>query len=108
MALTSISFPVYPKPDVLFHYTTSDACGLIIARRKLWLSDIARMNDAKERLWVTELSERVWHKRLSAGHGTNEAGHYFGDFKLDKSPVFIACFSENGDLLSQWRAYTGD
>jgi hypothetical protein len=37
-----------------------------------------------------------------------EAGHYFHDFKLDTIPAFITCFSEDGDLLSQWRAYADD
>src|SRR3954470_9187707 len=108
MPLTSINFPSHAAPDILYHYTRLDAFKAIVAHRLLWLSDIAKMNDAKERLWISEVFQRIWGARAKAGEGVSEAGHYFYDFQLDTTPVFICCFSEDGDLLSQWRAYTDD
>lgn len=108
MALTLINFPSSAAPDMLYHYTRLDAFRSIVAHRVLWLSDIAKMNDAKERLWISEVFERVYRTRSESGAGVDEARHYFYDFQLDTTPVFISCFSEDGDLLSQWRAYTDD
>jgi hypothetical protein len=108
MALTLINFPSSAAPDTLYHYTRLDAFRSIIAHRVLWLSDITKMNDAKEKLWISEVFERVWRTRCESGAGVDEARHYFHDFQLDTTPVFISCFSEDGDLLSQWRAYTDD
>ncbi|HEV7744142.1 MAG TPA: DUF2971 domain-containing protein [Pyrinomonadaceae bacterium] len=108
MVLTLIDFPTSAAPDTLYHYTGLDAFRSIITHRILWLSDIAKMNDAKERLWISEVFERVWRTRSESGVGVDEARHYFHDFQLDDTPVFITCFSEDGDLLSQWRAYTDD
>lgn len=110
MALTEINFPYNAAPNKLYHYTRLDAFRSIIARRVLWLSDITSMNDSKEKLWISEVFRHAWVKRYESGSLSAEALLYFYDFQLELeiTPVFICCFSEDGDLLSQWRAYADD
>jgi len=108
MPLTSIPFPSHSVPEVLYHYTRPEAFKAIISDRILWLSDLSKMNDATERLWISDIFRQVERKRSDAKLGTREANHYYSDFQLDKTPIFIVCFSEEGGLLSQWRSYADE
>lgn len=108
MPSTSMNIPANMAPEILYHYTSLSTFRLILANKTLWLSDISKMNDSKERIWLSEVFERVLKGRRESGLSSEEAAHYLYDFKLNNSPLFITCFSEDGDILSQWRAYADD
>jgi hypothetical protein len=65
------------------------------------------MNDSSEGRWLDYLVERLIHA-AQEWNEWRESGHIYHDYKLFKKTFFIACFSEHGDLLSQWRAYADD
>lgn len=96
-------------PNVLQHYTSYHGMAGIIGSNKLWLTDIAYMNDASE-----------------LSHGKNLIENYLEEVAKDASPPFrelierskiptasddtsmgyyATSFCRNNDLLSQWRAY---
>lgn len=93
------------EPRYLYHYTSLDSLIKIIGSGIIWASNIHYLNDGREfahalEVVRTKLNEytddftrdffsRV-HEMLMAQSSTN---------------VFVASFSEDGDLLSQWRAY---
>lgn len=96
----------------LYHYTSIDGLIGIIQYRKLWLSSIANMNDHQEVIWL----KNKFYSRLKDVIGSldfeEKSLHYINQFLamlLHPEPTpYICCFSRNGDLLSQWRAYSSD
>jgi len=108
---------------LLYHYTNTAGMLGILRTRALWATDVGYLNDSKELLYgrdevVSALLEEA--SRLnpdglggmtgdddsnratimaSAAHFLTEEEHrsYWGPY--------VACFSEEGDLLSQWRGY---
>lgn len=93
-----------PRPSLLYHYCPIEAFKSIINNGCMRLSDATHMNDSFEGKMLEHIVER--HNLRSGTPGG--ACHSYHDYKLFKKTFFIACFSECGDLLSQWRAYADD
>jgi len=100
-------------PPPLFHYT--DAAGLkgIIEKRTIWATDYRFLNDKREIRIGEDLLEDVATKLAAEWRrGTPEHGlltEFVARFPEDRltkiRSIYIASFSAEGDLLSQWRAY---
>ena len=98
-----------PEPKLLYHYTSSYGLINIVESKKLWMTHAYYLNDSQEMKhseglvtdYVNEISSTL----------TNEEKELVGRFhsSLEIIPVegrvYVTCFCENGDLLSQWRAY---
>lgn len=104
------------KPTYLYHYTTAAGLKGMIENRELWATDIFYLNDWKEFYHGRTEFKRVLEERLtSMQKGTSEmkVAKVVSDL-LDKpqplgsNRVFVCSFSENGNDLSQWRAYCQD
>ncbi|MBI1376851.1 MAG: DUF2971 domain-containing protein [Frankiales bacterium] len=113
------------EPEVLYHYT--DAAGLlgIIRSHTIWATDAEFLNDAQEmKFGRAEVLEalRTKARRLDAsgvGFGTEEESRSAvirsvidhlhpregGVTNQQWHAAYVACFCEDGDLLSQWRGY---
>jgi hypothetical protein len=100
----------YPKDnDILYHYCDENAFLAVCVSKKMRFSDISSMNDFMEINW----GYNIW--REAAAELTPEIGHFFLDV-IDQGLIaakykgfpLAACFSLNGDVLSQWRAYADD
>lgn len=98
-----------PDGELLYHYCDAEALLAICTSKKMRFSDIFSMNDFMEMHW----GYRVWEKAASALIDTvgrefldkiDEVFHNSGIFGL----VVTSCFSLDGDVLSQWRAYADD
>jgi hypothetical protein len=108
----------------LFHYT--DARGLlgILKTRTLFASDLRFLNDEQEAIYAGEHVRRAIRDMPSPAsdpqhpqHNVQESfGRDFEEYRsallrdLDRMvfPVYVACFCEKDDLLSQWRGYGAD
>lgn len=86
----------------LFHYTNSAIAATIIQNRKIRLSPSWHLNDPREGKDFPELLEA-----FSIAKG-RPAGWSTGPLKKFDYHFYVACFSEDGDVLSQWRAYASD
>lgn len=94
---------------VLYHYCDPTAFLAICTSKKLRFSDLFSMNDSMEMQWGYEVWEHV------ARELANEVGEdlikelrnviYSSGFH---GLLVASCFSMDGDVLSQWRAYTDD
>ncbi len=112
-------------PELVYHYT--DAAGLlgIISSGKLWATDIEFLNDAQELTYAraTVLDELRARADEIAPPDTGSEDGLRADVlrsiagELEYPPqgepsstyhIYATCFCEDGDLLSQWRAYGGD
>lgn len=97
------------KPDeseLLYHYCSPETFLAICTNKSIRFSDIFSMNDFMEMHWGYHRWERA------AGAALDRLGKEFLDSideVISSSSLGVlplaACFSLNGDTLSQWRAY---
>ena len=97
-------------PDVLYHYTSIEGFKGIIDSKEIWATAANHLlNDPTEITHAKEIALEILRKRKS---DFNSKGELYNNCKSaiessDRSKDFqcICSFSEEGDLLSQWRAY---
>jgi hypothetical protein len=95
-------------PDLLHHYT--DAAGLlgIVQDGEIWASNAAFLNDSTELVYVNEVRRSVTAD-LEARYKKREIIYVEGLLDamegIDAVDVFVSCFCQDRDLLSQWRGY---
>lgn len=100
-----------PTGPILFHYTTQEGLLGIINTKSLWITSVRHLSDSTEFAYTVELVREKLNRKLRAEHGP--FNDYYGSIlgKLDvlkDMTLFVGSFSEQGDLLSQWRAYTSN
>jgi hypothetical protein len=107
-----------PTPNnKLFHYTTADGVLGIIGKNEIWATSAYYLNDSaeitygygvlKEALQTWIASRPITDESLAVGTA-RDLLRGFGEDLLNKnliSPIYLACFCEEDNLLSQWRAY---
>ena len=86
-------------PSVLYHYTTQEGLLGIVSSKEIWATHTQYLNDTREFHHALEILQQEttdqpvlrdeWYQIIS---GAN---------------VCVCSFSEDGDSLSQWRAYGG-
>ena len=106
-----------------YHYCSLESFVSIISNKCLRLSDLSKSNDYMERKWIMNIVGEALDKSLKEegikinlredyryNNGINSHIDYL--LSMLKNYVikssYITCFSRNGDLLSQWRAYGDD
>ena len=92
---------------LVYHYCSPQAFLQIIEKKCIWLSSTNNMNDSTEGRWFISIVKRVLDEHK------NELGEEWcktviGGLDNNYKPNYIACFSKNGDSLSQWRSYAQD
>lgn len=111
-------------PKVLYHYSTVSGVLGVLNSGKLWATNIWYLNDHGELAYGIDRILEMKEKRIQAlidkteGHEKERQKNTLEElFKfllqplLDKEAIrsigrfYVSCFCENGDLLSQWRAY---
>lgn len=92
--------------DVMYHYCSIDTFMKILETKSIWVSHAQTTNDGLEdRMFVNAL------KRTLAKHKEVESQdtallEKIADTYIKKVDFpYIACFTHDNDLLSQWRAY---
>lgn len=111
MSVISIANELFAaRPDrTLFHYTSLGALEGITRERGLRATDIHYFNDAAEMRHIMHLLNVEIEKRIEAGSGSEKLLRQFREWISHRLPdgnmVFVASFTANGNLLSQWRAY---
>ena len=106
-----------PEGGVLYHYTTADGLKGIVENNEIWATSAYYMNDAAEILYgyrVLYLTLETWLKERNPALDSVSRGlanafiRHFGHDALERNivtPVYLTCFCEEPNLLSQWRAY---
>lgn len=110
---------------IVYHYCSLDVFTKIISGKSIRLSDITKSNDSMEILWITKYIEEIFDEEFQKETEktkyfkedypkdifTELREHYSKEFFDEKQKLysyFVCCFSEKGDLLSQWRGYADD
>lgn len=103
-------------PPYLFHYTTGGGLLGMLKTQKLWASDAACLNDSTELGYAADVIASVMQSSNWPDFQSEVAQRFLSRgsaelvINLQSSPywtVHVVCFSEDGDLLSQWRGYAG-
>lgn len=101
-------------PEYLYHYTTPKGLLGIVDTGTMFLSDSAFLNDRSEVEYARGVVASVLRSFPveESAKGTRRALQnaiaQFSDqstLSAKEFRFYVACFCENGDLLSQWRAY---
>ncbi|WP_162991244.1 DUF2971 domain-containing protein [Biomaibacter acetigenes] len=94
-------------PDTLYHYTTPEGLLGILSSDSIRFSNVKFLNDESELVHARQIISYIINKKkndykdeLFVDILNRVFNFYDGIFD-----PYIACFSENGDLLSQWRGY---
>jgi len=100
-------------PDrVLYHYTSGTGLMGIFEGRAVWASNIHQLNDSSEFRHALDLAKIEIAQLVSKSKDPHAAalGLWLTSLvdRCCKLSVYVACFSEIGDSLSQWRGYCPD
>jgi hypothetical protein len=109
--------PNQAAPKLLYHYTTVDGLRGIIGENYLQATSAYFLNDSTEITYGCKILTRVldqWASNNSPSEDALSLGlvrdlrKSFGGDLLKTNlikPIYLACFCEDDNLLSQWRAY---
>jgi hypothetical protein len=93
------------KDVTLYHYCSNSSFLSIIATSTIWASEFTLSNDHLEGKWIRNVIEATCIERQLASPYTSAVLQ-----RADSMIAFLGgtgiCLSEEGDLLSQWRAYS--
>lgn len=99
----------YP-PEVIYHYTSTDALLSILESRRMWATDLLYTNDPTDLthgegvvnraldVAIASCTEDFTCKWLDGFRHTTR-------MQLERNDRYSISFCTNGDLLSQWRGY---
>lgn len=90
-------------PHTLYHYTSSSVLVSIIQSRKIRLSARWHLNDPREGEDFKDFLNGYVSADSEKAEKAKKAIELLNNFHF-----YVACFSEHGDVLSQWRAYAQD
>lgn len=97
-------------PERLYHYTTLTGFKGIVDSGAIWASDVRYMNDASELTYASDLVASIAREEFAVFTDDSlqtllrQNLEVVQHFTYWWNP-FIACFCEEDDILSQWRAY---
>lgn len=93
-------------PKNIYHYCNVETFMKITENKNLWLSNSFKMNDAYENTWI----EQFINDKINSLDDKYEKfiNQFISLYKFHNNVPYLACFSEKGDILSQWRAYADD
>ena len=106
-------------PTPLYHYTSQAGLLGIIKDRQIWASNVLFLNDSMEVKYAIQLVQkninrfgverRVNQKEIQFLEDFGKKlGIFHNRYYQKYGGVYTCSFSENGNLLSQWRGYCPD
>lgn len=100
-------------PPILYQYTTrAGLLGITAKPASIWASNIRYLNDSTEFDAAVTIASSVSEELLSSGINDNEKNLlesfriWISSWNATQYQSYICSFTENGNLLSQWRGYT--
>lgn len=91
----------------LYHYTSASGLLGILQSQKVWGTESTYLNDSLEIKYGLTLAAEVLDEYLKSSDDINQAVINRTKIRLKylSDEIYIACFSEKGDMLSQWKGY---
>lgn len=100
---------VTPPPQQLFHYTSMKGLYGIISTGEIWATQIGYLNDRSEFNHAVDIAKLYLEWKLEERNLPKDLLNLFlkSLTNMENVGIYVCSFTENGDLLSQWRAYSG-
>lgn len=103
--------PRRPPDDargIIYHYTNQPGIIGILDSENIWCTDIRFLNDSRELVHTLDFAKSLLEAK--ANKTTEVRAKLYREWVsqlwlLKDYPIYVASFSEEDDLLSQWRAY---
>lgn len=99
------------KDKIIYHYCSAGTLLKILDSKCLWLNQANVMNDSMECQWYRYVLDFIFGK-LQADDRLDQQKLLDAYKQIiltgETTPKYMVCFSEDGDLLSQWRGYADD
>lgn len=101
-----------PVPDsTLYHYTSLAGLQEIVEDQVLWASNAHYLSDMKEiqhaqDFMVAEIVDLLPRAAPDDAEVLTQLRHWLTDRGVSRHQLFLCSFTEEGNLLSQWRGYT--
>lgn len=92
-------------PALLWHYTTPEGLLGILRTGELFATGLPYLNDSTEGSYMIDLTLAELSRRMTSPMA--EAVRIPLEGFAEHQPLAVTCFCKHGDLLGQWRAYTG-
>jgi hypothetical protein len=95
-------------PEEIFHYTSVDGLYGLLSSRRMWASNLHFLNDVSELKFALDSALDLVRSRAAETTGYEKtflnalAEQIRG---VNWPEIYVASFSEDGDLPSQWRSY---
>lgn len=101
-----VNYPKDPLPTELFHYTNQDGLLGILKSQSFWTTKITCLNDSSEYFLAFRIAKSLLEELAKQSDQISVQVHYLLD-EMGSSQInrYVGSFSEEGDLLSQWRGY---
>lgn len=111
---------------ILYHYCSLETFLSIIGNKTIRASDCSKTNDTEETRWIATMVENIFLEKIkeskvfcSKYNITENRLAYIGRAisatinatfyqNCRQMTTYVTCFSEKGDLLSQWCGYAND
>jgi len=95
-------------PDELFHYTTQKGLLGIIQNKSIWTTKVLCLNDSSEYVLALRIAKEILTEFEKGGQYSLRKIELLRDDidSIWKLNIFVSSFTEDSDLLSQWRAYS--
>ncbi|MEG0282003.1 MAG: DUF2971 domain-containing protein [Clostridia bacterium] len=93
---------------ILYHYTAVEGLLGIINSNNIWASSFPFLNDSSEIVYGRRLARSILIKNIDIAKDEISKKIYEECLALngvEKKRIYITCFCEKGNLLSQWRGY---
>ncbi|MEW8436923.1 MAG: DUF2971 domain-containing protein [Candidatus Thiodiazotropha taylori] len=94
----------------LFHYTTLQGLTGIVESSKLWATNVFYLNDASEVKHAASLLKLAIDKKLQSKNDNKELltqlSSWLTSSHIERHQFFVSSFTEQSNLLSQWRGYS--
>jgi hypothetical protein len=101
-----------PPGGKLFHYTDSNGLLGILSSEVFWATNIEYLNDSSELAYcIALIRDRLERTKIAVSRNAlSPISQLFVAAQKNFNPfhdltVYVSCFCEEGDLLSQWRGY---
>jgi len=95
------------KESIIYHYCSMESFFGIFTNKNIRLSNAYKTNDYTELEWIFSVIENGIVSDFKTEFVSSLRSSYRKWLEIYFRP-HIACFSKNGDLLSQWRAYANN
>ena len=94
-------------PSQVYHYTSPKGLIGILSKKKIWATNIRYLNDFNELHEASNAAERILTDMLNSASESEYdlLSRMLKNVGTAASRYYVSSFSEDGDSLSQWRAY---